>query len=128
MHLMFAEVQQEWTLAQIGAGEMGHAVLGAKTLGLLAHVFDELRTENSLRKAGKILHQGSEGKLSTGLVAFYDQRFQVGARGIQSGSVPGAAGTDDNNFTSFAHSLFASAEFRLWISDLDASAHKAAIS
>jgi hypothetical protein len=103
VNLMNADVQQEWPLAQINAGEVRHAVFSAKTLGLLAHIFDELWTENALRKSGEVLNQRGERKLSAGLVAFNDQRLQVGARGVECGSVSGTSGPDDDNVSIFAH-------------------------
>ena len=44
MNLVFTKVQQEWTLAEVGAGQVSHAVLGTKALGLFSHVLDELGT------------------------------------------------------------------------------------
>ena len=101
--LMNAQMQQKRPLAEIGAGEMRHAVFGAEAFGLLAHVLDQLRTQNAFRKSGKVLHQRGHRELSAGLVAFDDQRLQIGARRVESGSVSGASGPDDDNVSSFAH-------------------------
>ncbi len=60
MNLVFAEVQKKRALAEIRAGEMRHAVFRAESFGLLAHIFDQLRTENTFRKSGKILDHGCE--------------------------------------------------------------------
>src|ERR1700722_11860285 len=103
MNLMHADMQQKWPLAQVDAGEMRHAVFGSETLGLLAHVLDQLRAENAFGEAGEILDQRGERKLSAGFVAFDDQRLQVGARGVKGGSVSGTAGADDDDVASFAH-------------------------
>ena len=84
---------------------MRHAIFRAKALRLLAHVLDQLRPHDSFRKAGEILHQCSHRKLPARLVAFDDQRFQVGARSVESGGVSGAPGADDDNIASFAHGL-----------------------
>jgi hypothetical protein len=82
MNLMNSQMEQERPLAQVCTREMRHAVFGAETFGLLAHVLDELRAENALRKPGKILDERGHGKLSAGLVAFDNKRLQVGARRV----------------------------------------------
>ena len=82
VHHMMSNVQQERTLAQIRAREMRHAILRAKAFRLLAHVLDQLRPHDPFRKAGEIFDQCSHGKLPARLVAFDDQRFQIGARGV----------------------------------------------
>ena len=107
VHLLLAEMEQERTLAEVRTGEVGHAVFGAETFRLLAHVLDQLRPHNSLGKAGKVLHQRCERELAAGLVALDHKRFQIGARRIKGGSVSGAAGTDDDDVASFAHDLLA---------------------
>ena len=43
--------------AQIGADYVSQLILSPETGGLLAHVLDELRTLNSVGKAGEIFHQ-----------------------------------------------------------------------
>ena len=103
VNLLNAEMQQKRALAEIGAGEMRHAVFRAEAFGLLAHVLDQLRAQDAFGKSGKILDQRGHGELSAGLVAFDDQRLQVGARRVESGSVSGASGPDDDNVSSFAH-------------------------
>ena len=100
---MLADVKRERALAEVDAGEVTHAILGAEALRLLAHVLDQLRAQDSFGKSGKILDQRGQGELSAGLVAFDDQRFQVGARGVQGGGVSGASGPDDDYVSSFAH-------------------------
>src|ERR1700730_7800078 len=111
MHLVFAEVEQKRTLAKIGAREMAHSILRAKALCLLAHVLDQLRTENAFWKSRKIFDQRCESQLSTWLVPLDDQRFQVGPRRVQRSCVSGASGTDYDHITSFAHGLFCACSF-----------------
>ena len=48
-----------------------------QSFSLLAHIFDELRTQYAFRKSGKILHQSGQRELSAGLVAFDDQRLSL---------------------------------------------------
>src|SRR5580765_6415281 len=105
MNLVNAKMQEERPFTQVSAAKMRHAVFRAKAFGLLPHVFDQLWAHDSLGKSGEVLHQGGHGKLSAGLVAFDDQRLQVGARRIQSGSVSGTSGPDDDNVSSFAHGV-----------------------
>jgi hypothetical protein len=64
-----------------------------------------LRAENAIGKSGEILDQRGKGKLPARLVALDDQRFQVGPRRIQSGSVSGTTGADDDYVASFVHIL-----------------------
>ena len=77
---------------------------------------------------GPMIPSGKPGKFSTSVVSeswppgswpFDHKRFQIGARGVERGSVSGAAGTDDDDVASFAHDLIA---VRLRISDFDAAA------
>jgi hypothetical protein len=103
---MHADVQQKWALAQIDASEMRHAVFSSETLRLLAHVLDQLRAKNAFGEAREILDQRGERELSAGFVAFDDQRFQIGARGVEGGRVSGTAGADDDDVASFAHFIF----------------------
>src|SRR6266567_1691822 len=105
VNLMNSQMQQKRPLAEISAGQVRHAVFGAEAFGLFAHVFDELRTQDPIRESGKVLDQRGHGKLSARLVTLDDKRLQVGARGVESGSVSGASGPDDDNVSSFAHGL-----------------------
>src|ERR1700756_1141558 len=117
---MNAQMQQKRPFAQVGAGKMRHAVFRAKAFGLLAHVFNQLWPKNALGKPREVLNQRGHRELSTRLVTLDDQRFQIGARGIESGRVSGAAGGDDNNVSSFAHELVMELQIRWLISDFDA--------
>src|ERR1700687_6249816 len=118
---MNAQMQQKWPLAQVGAGQMRHAIFRAKAFGLLAHVLDQLRPKNPFGKSGKVLDQRGHRELSARLVPFDDQRFQISARRVQSRSVSGASGSDDDNVSSFAHELIMELQIRWLISDFDAS-------
>src|SRR5579862_4953328 len=102
---MHAQMQQKWPLAEVRAGQVRHPVFGAETFGLLAHVLDQLRPENAFGKSWKIFDQRGHRQLTTGLVAFDNQRLQVGARRIERGSVSGTSGPDDDNVSSFAHEV-----------------------
>src|ERR1700686_202971 len=121
VNLMNAQMQQKWPLAQVGAGQMRHAVFRAKAFRLLSHVLNQLGAENTLGKSREVLDQRGHRELSTRLVPFDDQRFQISARRVQSGSVSGAAGSDDNNVASFAHGLVMELQIRWLSSDFDAS-------
>ena len=72
-------------------------VFGAEVLRLLLHVLHQVRAVDAFREAGKVLHQGGEGKLPAGFMAAHDQRFQIGARGVNGGGIARAAGTDNDN-------------------------------
>src|ERR1700722_1822589 len=103
MNLLVAQMQQKRPLAEINASEMRHAILRAKTRGLLAHVLNQLRTQDALRKSGKVLDQRGQRKLPAGLVAFDDQRFQIGPGSVEGGGMSGAPGADDDDVARFAH-------------------------
>ena len=97
VNLLMAHMKQEGPLAQIDARKMSHSVFRAETLRLLAHIFDQLRTQDSFRKARKVFYQGGHRKLATRFVALDHERFQVGARGVKCSGVSGASGTDDDD-------------------------------
>src|SRR5271169_6285862 len=103
MNHFVADMQLERTLAQIGGSYMTQFVLRAKSRSLLAHVFDQFRSLNAFGKSRKILDQCGERKLASGLVAFDDQWFQVGARGVKRGRMPGTAGANDDNVANIVH-------------------------
>src|SRR5208283_3728460 len=117
--LMFAEMKQEWSLAEVGAGEMGHAVFGAEALRLLAHILDQLWSHDSFRKTWEVLDKRGHRELPAGFMALHDKRFQIGARSVESRSVSGAAGADNYDVASFTHD-FPNVVVRLRISDFDA--------
>ncbi len=80
-------------------------VFRAKTRRLFAHVLDQLRPLNALRKAGKVFDQSRQRELASGLVAFEHQRFQVGACGIERGSVASTARSHNNDVADIFHSV-----------------------
>ena len=103
MNLMDPYMQQKRPFAKVGAGQVGHAVLGAKALRLLTHVLDQLRPQNAFGKSRKVLDQSSHRELPARFVALDHQWLQVGPRRVKSGRVSGAPGSDDDNVSSFAH-------------------------
>ena len=70
--------------------------LGAEAHGLLLHVLDELGALDAFGPAGKVLDQRGDGELAAGLVAFEDERLEVGAGGVDGGGEAGAAGAEDD--------------------------------
>ncbi len=68
---------------------------GAEILRLHLHVLHQIGTVDPLRKPGEIFHQGGEGKLAAGFMAGNDERLQIGAGRVNSGSVSGATGAYD---------------------------------
>ena len=91
-----AEVELEGMLAEIGLGEMAEAELGAEARGLLAHVLNELGALDAVWPAGEVFDERGDGELPAGLMAFEDERLQVGACGIDCGGEAGAAGAKDD--------------------------------
>src|SRR3954465_5854448 len=73
--------------------------LRAEARGLPLHILDQLGALNTLRKAGEILNQRGERKLSAGLVALKDKRLQIGAGGVDGGGESGASGAEDHSVT-----------------------------
>ena len=86
----------EGRLADVGGGEMAEGDLGAEARGLLLHVVDELGALDAVGPAGEVFDKGGDGELAAGLVAFEDERLEVGARGVDGGGQPGAAGAQDD--------------------------------
>ena len=80
--------------------------LGAEARGLLLHVVDELGALDAVGPAGEVFDQRGDGELAAGLVAFEDERLEVGARGVDGGGQPGAAGAQDDGVANggFRHS------------------------
>src|SRR5579862_7730890 len=78
--LLVSDMKKEWALVQVGAGQMCHAIFGAKALGLLAHILDQLRPHDAFGESWKVLHQCGHRELSAGLMAFDNQWFQISAR------------------------------------------------
>jgi hypothetical protein len=59
-----------------------HQKLCAEALGLLAHLFHQLRPLYAFGKARIVFHLGRDGQLASGLRAFYDERLKVCARRV----------------------------------------------
>src|ERR1700758_2117148 len=107
-------------LAEIGAGEMRHAIFCTKALRLLAHVLDQLWSHDSLGETWEILHKRRHGELPAGFVPFHHQRLQVSASGVKRRGMSGASGPDDDNVASFAHCDFSGCKIRWLSSHFDA--------
>ena len=85
-------------------GDLRVGKTGAEVLGLFVHIENELRAIDSVGKPGKIFHQRGGGKLAARLATFQNERIQVRASGINSGSQPGtAAPNDDHILNSIRH-------------------------
>src|SRR5580692_4066528 len=76
---------------------MSGAELGAEARGLRSHVVDKFRALDAVGEAGKVFDQGGDGELAAGLMAFDEERAEVGAGRINGGGQPRAAGADDND-------------------------------
>ena len=94
---LVAEVELEGMLGEIDGAEVGHAQLGAEADGLLLHVLDELGALDALGPAGKVFDQRGDGELAAGLVAFEDERLEVGAGSVDGSGESGAAGAEDDS-------------------------------
>ena len=86
-------------LAEVDAGHVAGAELGAEARRLLAHVVDQFRPLDAVGKAGKILDQRGDGELAAGLMAVDDQRTEIGAGRIDRGRQPRTSGADDDDIT-----------------------------
>ena len=78
---------------------MSREKLGAKTHGLLAHVLDEFRALDAIRKSRKILHQRGDGELPAGLMPINDERAEISSGSINCGGQSRTSGTDDDDVT-----------------------------
>jgi hypothetical protein len=94
---LVAEVEREGVFGEIDGGEVGHAQFGAEADRLLLHVLDELGALDAFGPAGKVFDQRGDGELAAGLVAFEDQRLEIGACSVDGGGKSGAAGAEDNS-------------------------------
>ncbi len=92
-----AEVEREGVLGEVDGGEVGHAQFGAEADGLLLHVLDEVGTLDALGPAGKVFYQRGDGELAAGLVAFEDERLEVGAGSVDGSGKSGASGAEDDS-------------------------------
>src|SRR5258708_36390221 len=94
---LFADVERDGALVEVDGAEMGHAQLGAEAYRLLLHVLDEVGTLDALGPAGKVFDQRGDGELPAGLVAFEDQRLEIGACSVDGSGKSGAAGAEDDS-------------------------------
>jgi hypothetical protein len=92
----FAEVEGKGTLGEVDGAEVSEAKLCTEAYGLFLHVLDEVGALNTLGPAGKVFNQRGDGELASGLVAFEDEGFEVGAPCVDGGGESGAPGTEDN--------------------------------
>ena len=88
-------------IGELGGGKVGHAELGSEAGGLLLHVLDEFGALDALGPAGKVFHQGGDGELTAGLVAFQHQGLEIGTRGVDGCGQAGAAGAEDDEIAGF---------------------------
>ncbi len=72
-------------------------ILRAEVLRLPLHVLDQLRTVDTFREAGKILHQRGHRELPARFVATNHDWFQIRTRRVNSRRIPRAPRTDDDN-------------------------------
>src|SRR5215472_15694678 len=85
--------------------EMPELEFSSEARSLTLHVVNEFRSLDAFRPAGKVLDQRSNRKLAARLMAFEDERFQVGARGVDRSSQSGAAGSKDYGISCVCHLL-----------------------
>ena len=108
---LLAYVEDEGGFREIDGGEMGHAQFGAEAGGLLLHVLNEFWPLDAFGPAGEVFHQGGDGELAAGLVAFEDEGFEIGAGGVDGGGEASAAGAKDDGIAhvgggdGFAHNF-----------------------
>ena len=117
MDLVLSDMKHKRAIAQLDAGDVSQHVFGAETLRLLAHVFDQLRTLDSVGEPGEILDQRGDRELAARLVAFDHKRFEVRARSVQCSRVSRAAGTNDDdvaNIHKYRYVRLRNHEFGAW--------------
>jgi len=98
---VLADTEGEGRGGEVYGGEVGHAELGAEAGGLFLHVLDELGTLDAVGPTGKVFYEGGDGELAAGLVAFEDERLEIGAGGVDGGSEAGAAGAKNDGVADF---------------------------
>ena len=79
--------------------------LGLEALGMLLHALHQRRASEAMRVTRPVVHLGGGGQLAAGLDTGDQQRFQVGAGGIDGSAITGRAGTqnDDAGMTNGRH-------------------------
>ncbi len=90
-------VELEGALGEIDGVEVGHPELGAEADGLLLHVLDELGALDALGPAGEVFDQRGDRELPAGLVAFEDERLEIGAGSVDGSGKAGAPGAEDDS-------------------------------
>jgi hypothetical protein len=95
---VLVSIQSERTPRQIGLGHFAVAIDSTESFGLLLHVLDKIGPVYSFGKTGKVFDFGRQRKLAARVMALDYHGFEPGARGIDSGCVSGAAGSNDDNF------------------------------
>ena len=88
--------KREGALGEVDGAEMGHAQFGAEADGLLLHVLDELGALDALGPAGEVFDERGDRELAAGLVAFEDERLEVGAGSVDGSGKAGASGAEDD--------------------------------
>ena len=94
---LLAEVEGEGTFGEIDGVEVGEAQLCSEADSLLLHVLDEVGALNTLGPSGEVFDERGDGELASGLVAFEDEGFEVGAASVDGGGESGAPGTEDDS-------------------------------
>src|SRR5215469_1351861 len=88
---------------QVGSVKVRHLELGAEARGLLLHVVDQLWALDAFGPAGEVLDKSCDGELPAGLMAFQDERLEVGAGGVNGRGKSGAAGAQDDCVANITH-------------------------
>ncbi|MNZ74204.1 hypothetical protein D3C78_926480 [compost metagenome] len=94
-------MQFEGALLQLGGVDVVVDDLGGEAFGVLAHAFHERGAGQAFDVAGPVVDFGGGGQLAAGLQAGDQQRVEVGAGGIDGGSIAGGAGTQDDQSRMF---------------------------
>ena len=111
---LLADGELEGVLGESTAARWAMRELGAEAGGLLLHVLDELGALDAFGPAGEVFDERGDGELAAGLVAFEDERLEVGAGGVDGGGESGAAGAEDDGVASrvFRHMDYLSVNAR----------------
>ena len=80
---------------EINTGNNALYEAGAEPLCLTAHIVHHLERFHAVGVTGEILHFGGDHQLSSHLRSFYEDRGEVGTRGIDGRGIARRTGTDD---------------------------------
>ena len=94
--LGFGGADDDRPRADVHLGDIALNHLGAEPLRLRAHLGHEIRPENAVAIARKVLHERGQHELTARLDAFDQERPQVGAGAVQRRRQTGGAGADDD--------------------------------